>query len=97
MTQSNPLNLAIEVSYEILDKLSQSELDNVSQLEATRQSLINEYFSSSVDLDEVQVRLLKKLNDDILQRLKQMQSKIQDQQTSLKRANKASKAYLENS
>jgi hypothetical protein len=96
MPQQNSLDQAIEVSYQILQAIDNSDLDSVTAFEAKRQSLINDYFSSHNDIDEPQTRLLKKLNDDILKRLNDMQSQIRSQHSSLAQSTKASKAYLDN-
>jgi hypothetical protein len=96
MPQLNSLDQAIEVCHQILQAIDNSDVESVTRLETKRQSLIEDYFSSHDDIDETKTRLLKRLNDDILKRLGEMQSKIRDQQSSLSRGNNATKAYLDN-
>ncbi len=96
MTPLNSLDQAIEVSQKILEAIDNSDLVLIASLEQERQGFISKYFSGSDHKDEKQIRLLKELNDDILQRLTVMQSQIRSQHSSLAQATKASKAYLDN-
>ncbi len=96
MTTLNSVDQAIEVSQKILEAIDNSDLVLIASLEQERQGFISKYFSGSDHKDEKQIRLLKELNDDILQRLTVMQSQIRSQHSSLAQATKASKAYLDN-
>jgi uncharacterized protein YecA (UPF0149 family) len=96
MTALNSVDQAIEVSQKILEAIDHSDLVLVASLEQERQSFITKYFSVPDHKDENQIRLLKELNDDILNRLTEMQSQIRSQHSSLAQATKASKAYLDN-
>lgn len=96
MTALNSVDQAIEVSQKILEAIDNSDLVLVASLEQERQGLITKYFSVSDHKDVNQIRLLKQLNDDILQRLTVMQSQVRSQHSSLTQGSKASKAYLDN-
>jgi len=96
MSQLNLLDEAIEISRKILLAIDNSELESIAHLEAERHSLISDYYSNSSKIDEQLTRQLKDLNDNILQRLNELQSKIRAQHSSLGKGSKASKAYLDN-
>jgi hypothetical protein len=96
MSKQNSLVPAIQISHKILKAINEADLVTVTALEADRQALIKDYFTSSSDVDEKQTRQLKQLNDDILKRLEEMQLEIRSQQISLGKGSRASKAYLDN-
>lgn len=92
----NTLDQAITVSEKILHAVQQTELETVTALEVERQTLIQQYFSTTQDVDVEKTEQLKQLNDDILHQLNQVRSKLREQQSSLIKGSKASKAYLSN-
>ncbi len=96
MDTADLLTQAITLSRQILHAIDQEEWDDIATLDQQRAPLIEQYFTSTVDIDKQQAQQLKQLNDQIVSALIEVQHKNRHQQLAMTQAQKASKAYLDN-
>ena len=89
----NPLQLAIDLSEQILQAVDSEQWERIEELEQSRQRLIQEYFVEGRNIDVAATRQLQQLNDRIVEHLKHQRQQTQQAQLALKQGNKATQAY----
>ena len=98
MDKQTALNRAISLTDEILALLDEGDLALVSDLELKRQPLIQQAFSDSVaEIDLIKAQHLRNLNQQVVDRLTLFKQSILLQQTQVRTATKAARAYLDRS
>jgi len=97
MNDKAALAEAISLTDEILEVLDQGEFERVNELECKRKPLIEQAFMSSIEeIDLIKAHHLKNLNQQVVDKLNLFKQSIILQQTRLRGASKASRAYLSN-
>lgn len=89
------MNKVMDMSVFIQKAISQQDWSQVQRLDKERRQLIHEYYTSNENVDEQQTRKLKKINDEIIAQLTQIQQKTQNAQLDLRHGNNAARAYLD--
>jgi isocitrate dehydrogenase kinase/phosphatase len=91
------IHRAIDLSRCIQKAIGQSDWQEVEKLDRERLKLIDEYYrtTEAEHMDAEQTRILKDLNDEIVQQLTEIRQQTQDSQLALKHAKKATHAYLD--
>ena len=98
MDKQTALNRAISLTDEILALLDEGDLALVSDLELKRQPLIQQAFSDSIEeIDLIKAQHLRNLNQQVVDRLTLFKQSILLQQTQVRTAAKAARAYLDHS
>ena len=91
------LSEAISLTDEILVLLDQEDFEGVSRLDAKRVPLIEAAFSGSIEeIDRIKAQHLQNLNEQVVERLNQLKEAVIKQQTHMRHASKATRAYQSN-
>ena len=97
MDKKAALTQAIELTDEILTVLDEGGFERVNELEMRRKPLISFAFSDPVaEIDLIKAHHLKNLNQQVVDKLNLFKQSIVLQQTKLRTASKATRAYREN-
>ncbi len=91
------LTRAIALTDEILEVLESGDFNRVSELESTREPLIKQAFTESIEaVDLIKAHHLKNLNQQVVDRLTLFKQSIMLQQQRLKIGTKAASEYEKN-
>ena len=95
MDSKSALSQAIAITDEILEMLEQGEFERIDQLEGQRKPLIEQAFKASIEqIDVIKAQHLKNLNQQVVDKLNLFKQSIMVQQTRIRTASKAARAYL---
>ncbi len=91
------LEQAITLTDEILEMLEKGELGRVNELEIERKPYIEQAFTGAIEsIDVIRAHHLQNLNQQVVEKLALFKQSIMLQQTRLRTAAKATRAYLDN-
>lgn len=90
------LHQAIDICAAIDTAMDDFDLEMIDQLDQQRQHCIKHYFEQEQNPNASMISQLKQKNDELLNRLMELQQQIRRQQIELGSANKAAQAYLQN-
>lgn len=91
------LTTAISLTDEILAVLDGEDLERLDELEIQREPLIRQVFSQSVhQIDEIKAVHLKKLNDQVVNKLLELKQATKQKIQHISHGTKATKAYQGN-
>lgn len=97
MEKPQALSTAISITNEILELLDSGEFGRVDELEAKRKPYIEQAFTQSIEqIDLIKAQHLKNLNQQVVDKLNLFKQSIVIQQSRLRTASKATRAYLDN-
>ena len=97
MNNRAALAQAIKLTDEILEVLDNGEFERVGELELKRKPYIDQAFTGSIEqLDLIKAQHLKNLNQQVVEKLNLFKQSVILQQSRIRNAAKASRAYLSN-
>ncbi len=97
MNKRQALSIAITLTDEILDLLEGGDFEQVNELELKRKPVIEQAFKGSIEeIDLIRAQHLNNLNQKVVDKLNLFKHSIMIQQSRIRAASKASRAYRSN-
>jgi len=94
MNKQDALVESISLTNQILCMLEEEDTDAISELDARRLPLIQQAFSDSLEtIDHIKAQHLQNLNQQVVEKLKEIKQAVLQQQQKVQYAAKATRAY----